>query len=110
MKPIRRRLSADLHRDACQTEQMKYYSTNDRKVRISLEQAVLRGLAEDSGLYMPERIPSVSPDFIRNISRYTFGEISLEIARLFFGGDVPEADLVDIVGMAIDFDVFLFIS
>ena len=35
---------------------MKYYSTNHTAPEVALGEAVVRGLAPDKGLYMPERI------------------------------------------------------
>ena len=37
---------------------MKYYSTNHQASDASLEEAVVKGLASDKGLYMPEAIKS----------------------------------------------------
>ena len=39
---------------------MKYYSTNGNAPIANLQKAVVKGLAEDRGLYMPERIPMLS--------------------------------------------------
>ena len=41
---------------------MMYYSTNGRAPRADLRKAVVKGLAEDRGLYMPERIPQLPKD------------------------------------------------
>ncbi|MEE1309122.1 MAG: threonine synthase, partial [Bacteroidaceae bacterium] len=46
---------------------MQYYSTNGKASLASLEKAVVKGLAEDKGLYMPERIKPLSKDFFDNI-------------------------------------------
>ena len=35
---------------------MKYYSTNRQSPEVSLHEAVVKGLAADRGLYMPENI------------------------------------------------------
>ena len=50
---------------------MQYYSTNGKAPRASLEKAVIRGLAEDRGLYMPERIPVLPAEFYENIQTMT---------------------------------------
>ena len=42
---------------------MKYYSTNHTALEASLEKAVIKGLAEDRGLYMPSRLEKLSPTF-----------------------------------------------
>lgn len=42
---------------------MKYRSTKGTVPEVSLEEAVVKGLAPDRGLYMPERITVMSEDF-----------------------------------------------
>ena len=42
---------------------MFYYSTNKQAPEVSLEEAVVRGLAPDRGLYMPEDIRPLPEDF-----------------------------------------------
>ena len=81
-----------------------YYSTNGQAPRASLEKAVVRGLAEDRGLYMPERIPVLPPDFYRHIQTLTFQEIACTVADALFGEDVPEEDLHRIVEETLSFD------
>ncbi len=83
---------------------MNYYSTNNRRQITPLKEAVIRGLAEDSGLYMPVSLPVLPAGFIKNIHKYSFPEISLEIARQFFAGDVSLPELEHIVTGAINFD------
>ena len=81
-----------------------YYSTNGQAPRASLEKAVVRGLAEDRGLYMPERIPVLPPDFYRHIQTLTFPEIACTVAEALFGEDVPAEDLRRIVEETLSFD------
>ena len=38
---------------------MNYYSTNRKAPEVTLQEAVVKGLAPDKGLYMPERIKSL---------------------------------------------------
>ena len=42
---------------------MQYYSTNKQTPPASLEEAVVKGLAPDKGLYMPEKIKRLPPAF-----------------------------------------------
>ena len=44
---------------------MKYYSTNGKAPEADLRKAVVKGLAEDRGLYMPERIERLPEEFFR---------------------------------------------
>ena len=51
---------------------MNYYSTNDKAPIATLEKAVIKGLAEDKGLYMPERIKPLPKEFFENIEKMSF--------------------------------------
>ncbi len=76
---------------------MIYYSTNNKENTASLEQAVVTGLASDRGLYMPEKLKTLPKEFFDNIQNLSFQEIAFEVAKAFFGEDVPAEDLKKIV-------------
>ena len=76
---------------------MKYYSTNHKSDDVTLRDAVVRGLAPDRGLYMPERLNKLDKEFFENIDKMTFQEMSLEVAKAFFAEDIPADDLKRIV-------------
>lgn len=67
---------------------MKYYSTNKQAPIANLSKAVVKGLAEDRGLYMPERINKLPKEFFDNIEKLSFQEIAYRVADAFFGEDV----------------------
>ncbi len=83
---------------------MKYYSTNKQASIATLENAVVKGLAEDRGLYMPERIKKLPNDFFRNIDKLSFQEIAYTVADAFFGEDVDAESLKKIVYDTLSFD------
>lgn len=83
---------------------MRYYSTNNRSKYVSLHDAVVNGLAEDRGLYMPEKINRLAEEFFKNIDKMSFQEISFEVAKAFFSDDVDEKSLKDIVYDTLSFD------
>ena len=83
---------------------MKYYSTNGKAPIATLEKAVVKGLAEDKGLYMPERIKPLPKDFFDNIDKMSFQEIAYTVADAFFGEDVDAASLKQIVYDTLAFD------
>ena len=83
---------------------MKYYSTNGQAPVATLEKAVVKGLAEDKGLYMPERIKALPQEFFDNIENLSFQEIAYTVADAFFGEDVPAEDLKAIVYDTLAFD------
>lgn len=83
---------------------MKYYSTNGLDQGVSLKDAVIKGLASDKGLFMPERIEKLPQAFFDNIEKMNFQEISFEVAKAFFGEDIPTDDLKHIVYETLSFD------
>ena len=83
---------------------MMYYSTNGRAPQATLREAVERGLAPDRGLYMPDHIQQLPASFFDRIDQLTFQEMSFEVARAFFGGDVDDASLKRIVTDTLAFE------
>ena len=83
---------------------MKYYSTNHQAPIATLEKAVVKGLAEDRGLYMPEVIKKLPKEFFDNIENFSFQEIAYTVADAFFGEDVEAEALKKIVYDTLAFD------
>ena len=84
---------------------MYYYSTNHKAARATLRDAVVRGLAEDRGLYMPEVIKQLPASFWDEIADLSFQEIAYRVADAFFGEDVEAGALRRIVNETLSFDV-----
>ena len=83
---------------------MKYYSTNGKAPIADLHKAVVKGLAEDRGLYMPEKIKTLPQEFFDTIETKTFQEIAYTVADAFFGEDVDAESLKQIVYDTLSFD------
>lgn len=83
---------------------MKFYSTNKKAPVADLHKAVVKGLAEDKGLYMPEVIKALPQEFFDNIENMTFQEMAYTVANAFFGEDVPADTLKQIVYDTLAFD------
>jgi threonine synthase len=83
---------------------MNYYSTNGKAPIADLQKAVVKGLAEDRGLYMPEEIKILPKVFFENIHEMTFQQIAYNVASAFFGEDVDQDALQDIVYDTLSFD------
>ena len=83
---------------------MKYYSTNKKAPIATLEKAVVKGLAEDKGLYMPETIKKLPKEFFENIDKMSFQDIACAVADAFFGEDVEKEALRNIVCDTLSFD------
>lgn len=84
---------------------MKYYSTNREASDATLEEAVVKGLAADRGLYMPHNIRILPASFYEQIDQLSFQEIASQVADAFFGEDVPAETLKQIVYDTLSFDV-----
>ena len=82
---------------------MKLYSTQNKAHKVSLKEAVLRGLPPDNGLYMPEQIPKFPHDFIVNLSDLSFPEIAFKVSQNLFQGYIPDDDLKEIIEIAVNF-------
>ena len=84
---------------------MKYYSTNNKSTQATLQEAVVKGLASDRGLYMPEVIKSLPDSFFEEMKDLSFQEVAYVVADAFFGEDVEAEDLKKIVYETLNFDV-----
>ncbi|MBQ5982600.1 MAG: threonine synthase [Prevotella sp.] len=83
---------------------MKYYSTNKNAPIADLHKAVVKGLAEDRGLYMPEQIKKLPQSFFDHIQDMSFQELSYVVADAFFGEDVEKEALKQIVYDTLSFE------
>jgi len=83
---------------------MRYYSTNKKSSTVSLSEAVIKGLAPDRGLYMPEQLRPLSANFFANIEHMSFPEMAYIVAQAFFGDDIDEQSLKTIVYETLSFD------
>lgn len=84
---------------------MNYYSTNHHSPAATLQEAVVRGLAPDRGLYMPEHIHPLPSDFYDGIDRLSLPDIACRVADAFFGDDIPQDTLHKLVRDTLSFDI-----
>ena len=84
---------------------MKYYSTNRKASEVSLKEAVIKGLAPDKGLYMPEYLPELPKAFFDNIANMSLQEMSSVVAEALFGDDIEPETLKRIVYDTLSFDI-----
>ena len=83
---------------------MHYYSTSNRELRSTLKEAVIKGLAPDSGLYMPSSIPVLTRETLEGFRNMELPEIAVRLSGILFGSDIPEAELTRLTEEAINFD------
>ena len=82
----------------------RFYSTNNTSLTVSLQEAVVKGLAEDKGLFMPEKIEKLPQEFFDTIGTLSFPEIAYTVAEAFFGSDIEAEELKKIVYETLNFD------
>ncbi len=82
---------------------MNYYSTNNINNRVSFREALLQGLADDKGLFLPETILRFSDPFIGNLKNLSFHEIAFEITKNFVEDEISPDDLNSIIESSISF-------
>ena len=83
---------------------MQYYSTNGKAPMADLQKAVVKGLAEDRGLYMPERINRLPKVFFDDMPTMRFQDIAYNVAAAFFGEDIDGDGLKELVYDTLQFD------
>lgn len=83
---------------------MKYFSLNNRNLLSNFEDAVIKGIAPDKGLYFPEMVPRLPREFFKNLNSFNKEEIALKAIEPFIGNEIPMGDLAGIVEKTLDFD------
>jgi len=84
---------------------MQLYSTRNHSKTVSLKEAVIKGLADDGGLFLPTEIPLLSKDFIANLASYSAHDIYFEVAQKIIGKDIPSSILLDMIEEVFDFEI-----
>lgn len=84
---------------------MKAVSTRDKNTKVTMSEALLKGLAPDGGLYVPEYFPSIPEDFTLSEGSARAMYYAL---KPFFLGDELEEDLLSICESAFSFPISFF--
>lgn len=77
-----------------------YRSTRDDNVKVTASQAILKGLAADGGLFVPESIPTLDKSF-EELSKMSYAEVAYEVMKLMLD-DFTEEELRDCINKAYD--------
>ena len=83
---------------------MQYYSTTNRELKVSLQEAVLKGLAPDNGLFMPLTIPTFPEAWMEELSNLSFREIGYRVIGALFASDLTNAQIQELVDHTLTFD------
>jgi threonine synthase len=74
-------------------EPILFYSTNHKSSPVTFPQALLKGIAPDGGLFMPERIPVIDKASRMKYKDLPYHEIAYDISRRFLVGRIPDSEL-----------------
>lgn len=84
---------------------MKYRSTVGKSPEVSLEEAVVKGLAPDNGLYMPLSFPTLPKEFFDRLPEMSLPEMAAEIASALFGEDIEKDALEKLTKATLNFPI-----
>lgn len=84
---------------------MKFISTKNSTHSLGFIDAVIKGLPENNGLYVPETIPKLAPDFFENIGELSLPEVAHHVLSPFVQEDISSGDLQRIVEDVFSFDI-----
>ena len=82
---------------------MRLYSTKNKTATVTLAEAVMKGLPDDNGLFMPTEIPQLSQDFMEQLDSFSFETIAFEVTKTLFNEAIPHEDLKQIIHNSVTF-------
>lgn len=83
---------------------MKYISTRQQE-ETNIKTAILKGLADDGGLFMPEYIPQLDSEFFEDLPNLSLQQIGFRVAKEFLGESISDENLKDIINEVLNFDI-----
>lgn len=81
-------------------KEILYKSTRDSSIRVTASQAILKGLSDDGGLFLPDQIP-VLDVAMKDIAKMKYQEVAYEVMSRFYT-DFTEEELKDCINKAYD--------
>lgn len=81
---------------------MKYHSTRNGNFKISLSHALKEGLAQDGGLFLPEKFPAID---YKNFNGKTLADFSAQLLETYFTEDILSSELNKITQNAFNFPI-----
>lgn len=82
---------------------MRLYSTNSPSEFVTLKEAVLKGLPDDNGLFMPEEIPVLPASFFEELVNDSFQETAFKVTKALLQGALPDEVLKNIIYGTVSF-------
>ncbi|MFO7868458.1 MAG: threonine synthase [Bacteroidales bacterium] len=87
------------------SQSILYYSTNHTAPKVTFGEALLKGLAPDKGLYLPDSIPTFTLHEIESFTHKSYPDIAYEVFSKFFGDEIPADELRAMCHDAYNFEV-----
>lgn len=84
---------------------MRYKSTNHKSSKVSFKEAVVKGLADDKGLFFPMEVLKLPESFFKNLKDLSLSEIGYEFLKPYVGDDLPDHELKTLLSDALNFDI-----
>ena len=84
---------------------MRYISTNHKSSGVSFKEAVVKGLADDKGLFFPMEIPKLPGSFLKQLNDLSLSEIGYGFLKPYVGNDLPDRELKVLLDDALNFDI-----
>jgi len=84
---------------------MNYKSTNNISAQADFEQAVVKGLADDKGLFFPLEVPKLPASFFQDIEKKKISEIAFDFLSPYIGDVLPEKEIKEILNDALNFEI-----
>ena len=72
---------------------MNYISTRDNSIKASFEQVFLKGLSEEGGLFIPEKLKKFDKNELAALSTLDYKSLAYNIVKLFTGDFISEKNL-----------------
>lgn len=77
-----------------------YNSTRNHKIQVKASEAILKGLSDDGGLFVPDHIPALEKS-LKELSQMTYREVAYEVMKLYLT-DFTEEELKGCIDRAYD--------
>lgn len=81
-------------------EEVLYSSTRNAEKKVKASEAILKGLSEDGGLFVPDHIPALDKT-LRQLSEMSYQEVAYEVMKLYLT-DFTESELKECIRNAYD--------
>ncbi len=84
---------------------MNYKSTNNQSAIVDFKEAVIKGLADDKGLFFPLEIPKLPDYFFKELDEMEMSEIAFHFLKNYVGNVLSDKEIKQIVEEALNFDI-----